>query len=413
MLFKMILPAIIILSLSAIHFSCDILTSSESTVNGKVYNYQHQPISNIKVTAGGQSVFTSEDGSFTINSLTFPYDIVVTDSNRRIATVFKGISTGNITLPIDDQFNSNFDSKIRVKIPLSIIQSGSLGKILFTDGNYLNYNSDITTYDTGAVIRIYNSKPVTGKLIVLTFKKDNNGRITSYENYGESSEIQILPGITNRYQFDSLDLTLNPSEQTVTGSFEKPEGYDAVTSNFSLSFSPKKTYFSNGAFTGIGSFIFNFLIPGGIPSGFNTLVNNYSNGGELGSSSGDFIVYPNTANRPEVKLAPAVISPEDHSTTVNNSTEFTYSAGTGDGIYIVSFHNFFRDVRYKIVTSKTSVTMEGLEDLGFGYINNNDFYWSVSKTGPANSMNDYASGFFEHPTHFSSTSVIFNFTTSP
>lgn len=413
MLFKMIFPAIIILSISVIHLSCDILTSTSANVNGKVYNFQHQPLSNIKVTAGEQTVITSEDGSFSISGLSFPYDIIVNDSVRRSATVFRGLSTENIILPVDYSFYSNLFTKIRIKIPLSIIQSGSLGKIIFTDGNYVNYYSDINSYDTGAVININTNNSVFGKLIVLTYKKDNNGNITSYENYGESPQLQIFPGITNKYQFDSLDLTLNPVEQPVSGSFELPDGYNSGSSYFYLSFSSKETYFTSSEFEGIGSFIFNFPVPVGIPSGFNTIVHNYSAGGEFGASSADFPVYPNTANRPEVKLAPAVISPENHSTTVSNSTEFSYSAGTGEGIYVVSFHNNYRDVNFYIVTSKTSVTMEGLESLGFGYNNNNDFYWSVSKRGPAGSMNDYVTNFFEEPGYFKSESKTLDFTTVP
>lgn len=408
-----ILSLMIFLSLSVIYFSCDILTSNSSDVNGKVFNYDHYPVSKVKVTAGGQSVITSEDGSFSIKGISFPYDLIITDTLRKIAAVFKGLSTDNINLPLDYNLYSNSSTYIRVKIPQSIIQSGSRGKIIFTDGDYLNFSSDISSYDTGAVININSNKSEFGKLIVLTYKKDSSGKIISYDNYGESPELQIFPGIVNKYQFDSLDLTLNPSEETVSGSFELPQGYNSGNSFFYLSFSGKNTFYPKSELTGIGSYIFNFLIPAGIPSGFNTMVYNDSYGGELGQSSEGFFVYPNAANRPEVKLAPAAISPQNNSTTVNNTTEFSYSAGTGSGIYIVRFYNRFRNVEYNIITSKTSVTMEGLQDLGFGNINNNDFYWSVIKIGYSDSMNDYVTNFFEKPAHFTSGSKTLNFTTAP
>lgn len=413
MYFLRVLSVILIFSFSLIYLSCDIITETGSTVTGKVYSYEHIPVSNVRVTCGNQSVKTSEDGSFTINDLTYPYDLIVSDSLYGYATIFKGLSTGNVSLPLKNTgFISGQFINIHVKIPFRIFQPNTEGKIYFTDGNYMSSYSEISKYDTGAALELYTSEPVEGKLILLTYKKDNSGKIVSYENFGESKSLEFHPGVMNNYRFDSTDISLNPGEQTVTGSFQYPPGSYTSYANFYLNFSAKNS-FSYARICEIGSNIFNFIIPTGLPSEYTAHIKNDSYGGTSGYSSEDFIVYPDIPNRPEVKQAPAIISPGNNITIVNNNTEFSFTEGTGSGIYIVSLYNRNKNVMYRIVTSNTSFTLAQLEGMGFGRINNNAFYWDVVKTGPVSSINDYVTDFFNKGTNFSSGTATMEFLTEP
>ncbi|MEO8211488.1 MAG: hypothetical protein ABI840_13090 [bacterium] len=412
MYFRRVLSAIILISVSLIYYSCDTITNPTSAVSGKVYTYNYLAISNVKVTIRDQVALTSEDGSFNFKNITSPYDLIVLDSLERNVTVYKELSAESILLPLQYYASNNGYAFIIVTIPKEIIDSNIVGKVIFTDGNFVNSYSDIHQNDTVIGVEMYINESVTGKLIVLTYKRDNEGKIISYENYGESPDIQIEPGGNYNYQFDTPDLSLNPGEQSVTGYLQIPPG-SSSSSSFKITFSSKKTYYAYSGFSSIGLNYFNFLIPAGLPRQFNTIVESSSYGGMLGYSTEDFITYPNEPNNLQVKLAPSIISPDDQIKNVNNNTQFSFNSGTGNGIYIISLRNTSRDFHYKIVTSNLNFTLEGLEDLGLGRINNNYFYWSVQKIGPANSMNDYVTNFFNEPSHFNSESDSRFFSTEP
>lgn len=413
MYFRIVLSTIILFSVSLIYFSCDTITNTTLNVTGKIYSYNHSPVSNIKVIIRDQFVITSEDGGFTFNNVAFPYDLIVMDSLSRDVTFYKGLSTDNVSLPYSFNGSNSQFAFITVTIPEKILQSNVIGKVIFTDGNFVNTYANIGLNNPEIRIDSYIDKRVTGKLIVLTYKTDGSDKILSYENYGESPDIQIQPGGQYNYQFDSLGLALNPGEQNVSGSLQIPPGSKPSYSDFSLSFTNKLSRHSRLRFSTIGLYDFNFLIPTGLPRQFNTIVANNTNGENAGFMIEDFIINPDLSNNLQVKIAPSIISPENHIKNVSNNTQFSFTNGTGDGIYIIELHNTSRQFYYTIVTSDLNFTLEDLEHLGFGRINNNYFYWHVQKTGHANSMDDYVTNFFNSAGYFNTISETRFFSTEP
>lgn len=384
--------SVFFLSLSITYFSCDDLTGPVSDVTGNVYGFNNVSLANLKVTINDRSDYTSENGSFSIRNVNFPYDIAVTDSVERDVTLFKGLAAANVSLQIE-RYISNGPATVFVKFPEKIIQPDLSGKIIFTDGYRISSYGYINTFDTsGSNLQVDLNEPVTGRLIALIYKRDNTGKITSYENFGESPVFRIERGKEYSYEFDSLGLQLNPGETDVNGSFIVPPTTPSVIASFYLSFSGgEKNYFSSNAFSGIGLNNFNFKIPTGLPVQIFTIVENESYG--IGSSFSKFKVNPGSQNYLEVHLPPSLVSPVEGSVNVNINTQLSFDGGTGNGIYLIRITNTSRFVTYNIVTSETSFALKDLENLGFGRINNNTFYCSVRKTGPVNSVNEYVTVF--------------------
>ena len=411
---KAIILLLIIISNSIIQYGCDYTVSPGSDINGKVFNYDHFPVAGLKVIVGNQFVYTSTDGSFSLKNISFPYDLIVSDSSFRSSfSIYKDIGENNLSIRFNKWPANAATANVKVQLPKEIFQPEIVCKIIFTDSKYVNAYGSVYEYtpELEFDIQLGNQTPVAGKLIVLTYKINSAKRILSYENYGESSEIQIQNGSSINYSFDLADLSLNPGEREIE--YSNNPSSNSYINDFYISFSPYYLFNSSGSqfseLTGTNGI---FKIPSGLPGTFNTVFRNYSYN-IPGDSHQDFIVNPDSPNQFQMTKPCVILSPEINAENVNNNTLFSFSEGDGNGIYEISLFNNLTSVEYTIVTSKNKFTLEGLEDIGLDFFKSNSFTWFVQKIGPANSMNDYVTNFFNKQNHFSTRSSFSFFTTSP
>ncbi len=82
-------------------------------------------------------------------------------------------------------------------------------------------------------------------------------------------------------------------------------------------------------------------------------------------------------------------------------------------MYEISLYDDSSFAQYKIITSNNFFNLEGIENLGFGKINNHSFSWTVEKIGPASSMDDYVTNFFNVLNRFTLQSGTRTFSTEP
>ncbi|MBK8550194.1 MAG: hypothetical protein IPL53_03710 [Ignavibacteria bacterium] len=372
---------------------CDDSTGPVSTVTGKVVSSNNQPVFRIKVMIGDKSTYTSYFGTFTFSNVEFPYDVKVIDSLGSNAYLFKGLSTGEITLPLRFSSYHGDIATIKVTLPDEIMNENLNGKIIFTDGNTVNFFQDISEQSsTSAIFVPVFGYSLTGKIILLTYKKDADKSIVSYENYGESPFMSISPYQTYYYAFDSVDIALDPGEETVSGNFILPDGYNSTYASFFLSFASNTGSGSPAGygleFSEITENPFSIKIPTGLPRQFSTIVLNSAQGNSGGSFE-SFPVSPGSSNDLILNEAPVLISPDNNEKNVNDGTVFSFSNSSPQGIYRIQLLNISRYAEYTIVTANNNFTFDELDQIGFGNMNNNYFRWLVEKTGPAGSMNEY------------------------
>ncbi len=289
-----------------------------------------------------------------------------------------------------NKYLSNPGCYIDVSFPDKFIQQYSGGKIMFTDGNKVNVYADLDIVNPVNPVRLYVPAlgVITGKIIFLHYRFNHDYQIISYDNYGESPEMNLQPGNNYQFEFDSLDLLLNPGETSVAGTISDPSGYTS-DSYFYLSFaSSNGTYYDITIaplpyrFSYLSGNAFNFIIPTGLPRSFYSIVETFTRGAQDGYSREEFYVYPNSSNNLQTKTYPYLISPLQSDSNVNTGTLFSYDGGNGNGVYIVNIHtvNFLNPlIEFHIVTTDKNITLEGLEETGIGSIRDTDFYWDVTK----------------------------------
>lgn len=413
MCIRKILPALIITSAILFFNSCDnSVDPTFGSVSGKIYGYNHTAIENLKVTIQDRSVYTSADGSFTLNGISYPYDVIITDSVRRKATVYKKLSVNNIGLYIDKYSGSNYSAAIYVHILGESVQSDKKWKVIFTDRENVNEYAEVTGINpTAGLLLNMDKNIISGSLIALSYKKDNNGKITSYENFGSFPLYNIQSGNTYNYWFDSLSLAFNPGEQTVTASINVAAV--PYSTEFYLSFGTKSRPDNFGyTFSYLTGNYFNFKIPTDLPLPFSTVIINNTTLSS-GFSYQEYNVFPNSNNDLIVNVPPIPLSPSEDAKNVNTETQFSFNSGSGNGVFEIILTNQSRFSEYRIITAENNFTLEGLDKLGFGSINNNIFEWRVTKNGPAASVNDYVTIYNNEQNHFYSEGNSRRFLTEP
>ena len=75
----LMVTAILAFTITLNSCSDDPLTTSGSTVTGKLLDFESHAVSNVEVKIENQSVMTSADGSFSFNNVSMPYDLNVID----------------------------------------------------------------------------------------------------------------------------------------------------------------------------------------------------------------------------------------------------------------------------------------------------------------------------------------------
>jgi hypothetical protein len=408
---KTVLALIIISAIIFNYTGCSDSLTSTNNINGKVSGHDNIPQRGLRVTSGDKTTYTSSDGSFTFENVTYPYDLAVLDTFYRSVSLYKNISTDKLNLYIDKPGYPRTYSYIRIILPVNINLQVLNCMAFFTDGQSLNSSFRLNNSSNVFSVLLPDNNSVSGKLIILTYKTDNYGKITSYENYGESGMLNLLPDNDIDYTFDSLSLSLNPGEQTVLGNMTINPGPFTISSGYFISFGNLNTRTDNflSGFTGR---IFNFIIPSGIPRVFNTYINNtvyfassYSN--EI------FHVYPDATNTLVVKDECSLITPANQAENVTNETAFSFQGGTGNGIYVICIHDILTEKDFRIITTDNNFTLSGLDQLGLGYISNHFLSWYVRQEGPAGSVNDYVNNFTNIQERFITSSEIRTFSTSP
>ena len=388
-------------------------TTSEITVSGTVINLVNQSVPNVKVEIEGQSVMTSSDGVFSVSNVSKPYNLVVNDDLHNSSKLFYGLSSARVKIPGVESIDDSLQCEIAYTIPPEIFTSGVTGKIIFTDGKYVN------TYDNlspGFLLRVWlqDYSPVTGNLIVITYKKDGSGNIVSYENFGMSAPIQVSNGGVYSYNFSLAELSLNPGEKTLSGTINVQPGFTGEYNFYSLTFSDKRTpgYAALLMFESIEGNSFNIVTPTGLPIQFTNLLYTNYYGGQINNSEVFKLPEGTSGISLDVKEQPELLTPEDNATDVSGSTLFSFTEGTGSGIYKVSLIDQTQNKNYVIYISSNSFHLNEFNDLFSNGIPNSGFKWSVEKTGFANSVNDYVTTYTDRPEYFRNNSTERSFTTA-
>ena len=388
--------------ISLFDLSCDNTISPVSDVSGTIHNKFHFPLANIKVSSQGQTVLTAEDGRFNLSGISIPYDLTVSDSSFHSKTdLYKGLSASNVEFSFDKYPVNNSYATLNITIPNEIIRPDLICKVIYSDKDITNIYGNIISPEKNVTLQIpvFNNV-IKGKIYVITYIRDANYRILSYENYGTSPEIELNNGDVINYLFTKDQLSLNPGEIDAECTLELI--YPNVLSYYYISFSQKNFSVSNTGFSELTGNYLQFKIPTGIPDTYYNIVNSWNY--NIANSGGSVIINPNTSNYLKMNEPCEILTPATYKEIINNTTLFSFNTGEGSGIYEINLFNNVSNTTYRIFTSENNFTFDWLEESATEDFSGDNFTWFVTKRGPFSSINDFAVNYFNIQAPFKTNS---------
>ena len=378
------------LMLFAFYFGCSDntpVTSSFHTVSGHVYDAIRQSLPNIKIVIGDKSTFTASDGSFSIDNVSTPYDLVLTDSLNKNGNYYKNLTVTNLDLYNRTSFISAQGCNVVVNIPAEY--GTKQGKIYYTNGNDMNSVYPIEGSVTNASIYMHNYTSVVGKLIVLLYTKDNNGQIISYDNFGMKDSITLSVNGNNIVNFTQADLALNPGETSIAGTITGGSGADYKV--FYLNFGKKNTpnYLNNNVIDQFSENNFNLILPANLPVNYSTFI---VVAGFLDTNTSYYRQFqvPNSGSGMQLNIesSPSLISPPDYALNVDTNTTFSFT-GTMNGVYNIQIYDTLNQYSYNLYTTQTNFDLKWMLKIFNTNINNKIYWWSATLNLPSiNGLND-------------------------
>ena len=388
--------------------------SVKITVSGIATNYANQAVPNVRVKIGNDSVLSSSNGNFTFTNVTPPYDLQITEDVMFISRYYSGLTAENLRIPDIGYIDDSLGCQINISFPAEILTSGVSGKMIFTDGEYVNAY-DLLNQNLPLKVWLTDKSPVTGRIIVITYKKDALGKIVSYENFGQSTPMEVINGGKYNYNFSADELSLNPGEETVSGSIILQPGYSAFR-NFYITFSDKLTpnFQVRTQFEFIVENNFSLKIPTGLPVQFSSMIGCSSYIGQQQQTFTDLFKLPpmQTGIVLETKSEPQLLTPEDNAVNIDTSSLFSFTPGAGTGIYRILLLISSYEVLV-VYTPSNSFYLSDFKGLfKDGLPANTIIAWAVEKIGFANSINEYFTTFTDRPEYFKNYSALKRFTTA-
>lgn len=390
-----ILPVILFFTLAFVSGCSDSTTSptqnnSSGNVNGKVTDVNGFPIGGATVLIGSTIATSGADGSFTINSVTAPYNlkVLVGSGSTPTGAYYQGLTSFSPQIFAGGTSGVSSSTALSVTIPVLGVDQRAV--VIFTDNANVHTSMEISSPTVTANLNVkwVSGSSINGKIIVLVYTFVA-GQISAFNKYGETN-ITLVNGSPANVTITSAQLSVTPQNSTISGTLSLPSGYTTPKSLLVLKFGTGNI--ANGAIIGneIMGTTFNFVVPAVLTSSVRIGIQ-----GQASGSTGEYTFKYDTVQAGSsgkvitLESAPGLTTPPNGQTAVDTATNFSYSAGSGTGIYIVIFNGTGRT--FAVFTNSTSATIPNFSSIGLGIGTNVNYTWSVQKYN-VSSVNDLVTG---------------------
>jgi hypothetical protein len=392
------------------------ITNVSGKVIGNVFNLG-LPYVKVRVEDknGYQNTITDIYGNFYANNVQVPYVVYITDTVTKSGSLFLNLSNSECWLP-HYRFDGSTAPSSVISVDLSGVTGNSNdGKAFFTDGKNVNGTGgpgDLQVY-------LPDNQPVTGKVSVLLYTKDNNGAVTSYDKFGYMDNVTISPnGNTNLVFTDSI-LNYVPSKSLITGTITGlPPNMSTGYSHFFISMSPRKSYnyLDPSHIFFLHGISFNFYIPSNLPEDYYPLLKILVSDS---SSAGAYTSYVNyllpktgaTGLNIKIPTIPQNIVPSELS-LVDSNTLFSFPDYFGTQIYHVVFTDSIKT--FHIYTNSPSTSLWFLSRMGLGsFAPNSRITMTVNTIGGFRYEDEYVNPNFKNIEQYTSQPAVRHYIMKP
>lgn len=344
-------------------------------ISGRVVDERRFPVPKVKVNIGNAEVTTDNSGKFSIPNISFPYNVTIAEKTSATAVIYKNLAINNPELVLFGDLENKFSNYVALNISFPKIPDGGSAVVKLISTETFECK-EATAVAGDSTIKIHVIWPVSENYIngqVVYLLKDEKG-------------FQTL-------KFTKVSIHRNDVDKKVTVSKKKG---NALITSFVNVYQPYeknlKTEFD------VSLFFFNYNLNSGIKFSENSSGNEktqvwvpdkvsitnkillrgsglYNNGsGYTGlnyvSPGADLKLYPESP--------PELFTPSDNYLGANGKTNFSYSLGSGTGIYVIEFRSENPLLNIYVVNSDRKTNLSYLSRNEF-YNGSYQFTWRVRK----------------------------------
>ncbi len=344
-------------------------------LNGKVTDERKFPVPYVKVIYGTKEVLTDRYGKFMLPNVSFPYTLTIAEKTSSTAVIYKDLTITNPELYIFGDLKEQFSNYVQLKVRFPKIPEGGSAVIkLISQDVFECKEAKASEGDSTVNLNILwpvSENYLNGEIVFLlrdekgfqnikftkvsVYKNDRNKTVRINNKKGKAlstSAINVYQPASKSLKTDfnvSLNF-FNYNLNSIIKFSENPDG--AIKTHIWV---PDKLSVTNKILvTGFGRF--------SNGSGYAGL-NYVSPGAELK-------LYPETP--------PELFTPSDNYLGAAGNTNFSYSLGSGTGIYVIEFKSANPYLNLYVVTSERQSTLNYLSRNEFKNFST-QFTWSVKK----------------------------------
>lgn len=352
-------------------------------VQGRVVDLFRQPVPNASVSIGGSAATSAADGSFTISSMTRPYDVIVTPAGKSEVHEFLGLQRSNPVLPLLDQVSAPPRSATVAGTLAGAAANGTREVTEFAFSSPEAHGATVLWAGLGPSfgpfpVSWFGAPTTQGSLAALKWNVGPDGLPKQYLGFA-SSQLSL----TDQQAVAGADIQLAPlGTSYISGTVTSPLGFSLTRKTLWLTAGPK-----TGMILGIAgtpSLLFTFATPvAGLPLGVE--VDATSSAGATTS------VYranlsPNQVIDLTLPLPPGLTSPGPGAVNVDHTTSFAWTA-VADTISVLSVTSAAGPSGF-IYTSGASGTLPPASAFALPS-SAASYQWSVVAWGMADSMDAF------------------------
>jgi len=346
----------------------------QAFVNGRVLDEKGFPIPYAKVIVRDKETQTDVSGKFSILNIEVPFDVTIAERKTSTAVIYKNVSISNpdlIFFGYTDDDNSNF---INSKITFPKIPEGSTGIIKFISKDI--FKSKEVKLKTGdSLIFLDLSWPIFQNYlkgeIVFILKNENGFQTVKFKtvtyNKNSNKEVKINSKPGKKLETSEVNIYF-PEVNYETKGFSISADLFDYNKNSGINFYENET--NNNQFK--------VQVPDKIPNTFKLKLTGYVNNKDGSGFVNYLYISPGATVKIESESPPEIQTPSDKILAVDGNTRFSYSNGTGAGIYVLEFISENPQLKFYIVTGERETKLNYLSRSEFksGSV---DFRWSVMK----------------------------------
>ncbi|HMS64776.1 MAG TPA: carboxypeptidase-like regulatory domain-containing protein [Ignavibacteria bacterium] len=344
-------------------------------VSGKVIDERGFPVPYLKVIIGDAETQTDVTGKFNIVNVPTPYDVTVADRYSSTAVIYKELSISQPELIFFGALSDEYVNTVNAKITFPKIPKGYTSLIKFISQD-IYVNNEVIANESDSLQILKLSWPMyqnnlKGK-IVYVLKNDSGYQTIKYKDVTFFKN-NISPVVKINSKPGSVLKTSDVSVYFPEDTYEN-KGFSLSTNLFNYGRNSGIRFYENKS----RDKQFVIPVPDGIKETFKIQVRGYSNSADGSGFVNYSYVSPGAVVRIASEFPPEIQTPSDNSLAVDGNARFSYSTGTGAGIFVLEFKSISPVMSFYIVT--------GERESRFNYLSRNEFKsgsvqfdWSVRK----------------------------------